>query len=354
MVTDCLRGGTENSLTPAMLDTVVARAKSTNRVLITGVTGFVGSHMAEYALERGAKVYGTVRTRSPRENIVHLDKLNLVECDLMDRTSVESVLCAVNPTHIIHLAAHSYVGGSWSLPVETLTNNIIGQTNLLEAVMAVAVRDLPRIMIAGSSEEYGMAFRDELPLTEHSPLRPMSPYAVSKVAQDMMGYQYFKSYKMPIIRARAFNHEGPRRGASFVTSSFAIQIAAIEAGLQDPVIHVGDLTTQRDYTDVRDIVRGYWYLVTQGEPGEVYNLCSNRIWYIQEVLDYLLKLSDVKVQVLQDTSRMRPSDVPVLRGSYDKINLAFSWVPIIPFERTLKDIISYWRQRVKYDTPRPS
>jgi len=204
----------------------------------------------------------------------------------------------------------------------------------------------PRFLVVGSSEEYGHVEDDELPIKETNPLRPLSPYAVSKVGQDLMGYQYWKSYGMLIIRSRAFNHEGPRRGDVFVTSNFARQVAEIEAGLRDPVILVGDLTPRRDYSDVRDIVRGYWTLLERGEPGEVYNLCSGRSWSIQQVLDFLLEQSRVRdIKVQTDPSRLRPSDVMVLEGDPSKVEKATGWKVEIPFERTLKDLLAYWRQR---------
>jgi GDP-4-dehydro-6-deoxy-D-mannose reductase len=200
--------------------------------------------------------------------------------------------------------------------------------------------------VVGSSEEYGLVTEDEIPIRETNPLRPLSPYAVSKVAQDLMGYQYWKSYGLPIVRSRAFNHEGPRRGDVFVTSNFARQVAEIEAGLRDPVIYIGDLKPRRDYSDVRDIVRGYWALVERGEPGEVYNLCSGKSWAIQRVLDFLLEQSQVKgISVQTDPARLRPSDVMVLEGDPSKIEKATGWKVEIPFERTLKDLLGYWRQR---------
>ena len=315
------------------------------QLLITGITGFVGSHMAEHALAQGAEVFGSFRWRSKTDNIDHLrSKVTLVESDLRDLSSVRALLEAANPTHVIHLAAQSFVHASWKTPAETLTTNILAQVNLLEGLRGLKMS--PRFLVVGSSEEYGHVEDDELPITETNPLRPLSPYAVSKVGQDLMGYQYWKSYGMLIIRSRAFNHEGPRRGDVFVTSNFARQIAEIEAGLRDPVILVGDLTPRRDYSDVRDIVRGYWTLLERGEPGEVYNLCSGRSWSIQQVLDFLLEQSrvkDIKVQV--EPSRLRPSDVMVLEGDPSKVEKATGWKVEIPFERTLKDLLAYWRQR---------
>jgi GDP-4-dehydro-6-deoxy-D-mannose reductase len=246
---------------------------------------------------------------------------------------------------VIHLAAQSFVGTSWHMPSETLATNINAQLNLLEGLRALNLS--PRFLAIGTSEEYGLVYPDEVPIRETNPLRPLSPYAVSKVAQDMMGYQYFKSYGLPIIRTRAFNHEGPRRGEVFVTSSFAKQVAEIEAGLRAPVIFVGDLKPTRDYSDVRDIVRGYWALLDHGEPGEVYNLCSGRPWAIQQVLDFLLAESRNKsISVETDPARLRPSDVMVLDGDPSKIRNATGWAVEIPFEQTLRDLLAYWRQRV--------
>ncbi len=315
------------------------------RLLITGITGFVGSHMAEYALAHGAEVFGSSRWRSRTENIEHLrSQIKLIECDLRDLASVRGLLETAEPTHVVHLAAQSFVGASWQTPAETLSTNIISQVNLLEGIRRFSIA--PRVLVVGSSEEYGFVCPDELPIRETNPLRPLSPYAVSKVAQDMMGYQYFMSYGLPIIRTRAFNHEGPRRGEVFVTSNFAKQVAEIEAGMREPMMSVGDLTPRRDFSDVRDVVRGYWLLLERGEPGEVYNLCSGRSWAIQQVLEFLLEQSRVKrIAVETDPARLRPSDVMILEGDSSKIRKATGWEVEIPFERTLKDLLAYWRQR---------
>ena len=315
------------------------------RVLITGITGFVGSHMAEYALAQGAQVFGSARWRSRSENIEHLrGKVEMVDCDLRDVASVRRLLTTANPTHVIHLAAQSFVGSSWHTPAETLANNTACQVNLLETIREV--KSPPRFLVIGTSEEYGLVHPDEVPIRETNQLRPLSPYAVSKVAQDLMGFQYFQSYGLPIIRARAFNHEGPRRGDVFVTSNFAKQVAEIEAGLRKPVIFVGDLKPRRDYSDVRDIVRGYWILLERGEAGEVYNLCSGRSWTIQQVLDFYLREARVRdISVETDPARMRPSDVMILEGDPARI-AKLGWKVQIPFEQTLGDLLAYWRQRI--------
>jgi GDP-D-mannose dehydratase len=666
--------------------------------LITGITGFVGSHMAEYALSRGALVLGSSRWRSKTENVEHLrSRITLVESDLRDLSSVQALVESANPSHVIHLAAQSFVGASWQTPAETLSTNIIAQVNLLEAIRGLRMN--PRVLAVGSSEEYGMVYEDELPIRETNPLRPLSPYAVSKVAQDLMAYQYFKSYGLSIVRSRAFNHSvsrytpvllrddrtglldiryigemrrykrtgsrggrllddgtvvwdmrrhpvsvwadgkwskinhlschplragdrvlrlvssagivevtgdhsvmapgadgriarsardlvvgdrvtlvalpesagmwvhedvawllgffvaegcvtngkvrienkdrkclercaevllqhfgidsyfaegqrgawrltarrpqafahwlraqvyaadgnkrvprsilnarvdgklaflrgycegdglraghgtyefesfkttspilalglsylvanttrqracmntevgvtgtcyvikltsgnagherwgrhldipddivkkievvpydgevwdfetedhvfhaglgrnlvhntGPRRGEVFVESNLAKQVAEIEAGVSEPVVHVGDLRPRRDFSDVRDIVRGYWLLLERGVPGEVYNLCSGRAWAIQEVLDFLLDHATVKgITVTADPARFRPSDVMVLEGDPSKVENATGWKTEIPLQRTLAELLNYWRERVR-NTPR--
>jgi len=316
------------------------------KFLITGITGFVGSHLAEYLLSLGEhEIFGIYRWRSRMENISHLlNKVSLLECDLKDAVSTREVIRKIRPDGIFHLAAQSYVPMSWIAPQETLTTNIISQLNIFEAVRAENLDC--RIQIAGSSEEYGKVFPDEVPIKETNPLRPLSPYGVSKVAQDLLGYQYFMSYGMKIVRTRAFNHEGPRRGEVFVTSNFCKQIAEIEKGKREPVVYVGNLEAVRDFTDVRDTVRAYYLVLTKGKPGEVYNICTGKGYKIKEILDILLSLTKVKVEVKVDPKRLRPSDVTLLLGDPTKIKNELGWEPKIPIEKTLKDLLDYWRERV--------
>jgi GDP-4-dehydro-6-deoxy-D-mannose reductase len=316
------------------------------RILITGITGFVGSHLAEYALERGAEVFGSIRWRSKMEHMERLsDRVTLIESDLRDLLSVRTVLEQAQPDYIIHLAAQSFVAASWKTPVETFYTNVVCQMNLFEGMRQLG--SSARFLVIGSSEEYGLVEPHELPIRETTPLRPLSPYAVSKVAQDLMGWQYFKSYGMHIVRARAFNHTGPRRGETFATSNFAKQIAEMEAGLREPIVQVGDLKPTRDFSDVRDIVRGYWLLLERGAPGEVYNLCSGLEWSIERVLNFLIGKSSLpQIEIRQDPARLRPSDVPVLRGSRQKIESALGWRTTIPLEQTLTDLLEYWRHRI--------
>jgi GDP-4-dehydro-6-deoxy-D-mannose reductase len=189
-----------------------------------------------------------------------------------------------------------------------------------------------------------MVYPDEVPIRETNPLRPLSPYAVSKVTQDMLGYQYWMSWKVDSVRTRGFNHEGPRRGPVFVASDFAKQIADIEKGRKAPVVHVGNLEAQRDFSDVRDMVRGYWLALEKCEPGEVYNICTGRSWRIREVLDLLLSMAKTRIEVRQDPARLRPSDVPILLGDCTKFVKQTGWQPTIPFEQTLREMLEYWRQ----------
>ena len=316
------------------------------RVLITGITGFAGSHLAEYALDQeGVDVYGIRRWRSRTENIDHLvDQLNIVECDLRDAASVTSMIDGIRPDWIFHLAAQSHVPTSWHAPAESLETNIIGQLNLFEALRQTGCD--ARIQIAGSSEEYGLVHRDEVPITEANPLRPLSPYAVSKVTQDLLAYQYFRSYGTHTIRTRGFNHTGPRRGEVFVVSNFAKQIALIEAGARKLVIRVGNLEAERDFTDVRDVVRAYWLIVEHGDAGDVYNIASGKTWRIQDVLDLLLSFSEVDINIEVDPARLRPSDVELLLGDASKLKAVTGWEPVIPFEQTARETLDYWRARV--------
>jgi GDP-4-dehydro-6-deoxy-D-mannose reductase len=317
------------------------------RILITGITGFAGSHLADYVLAEhpGVEVYGLYRWRSRRENIEHLEgRIRLIEADLGDMTALRAALERSRPDAIFHLAAQSFVPTSWTAPAETFHINVSGQIHLFEAIRSLGID--PVVHLACSSEEYGLVHPDETPITEQNPLRPLSPYAVSKVAQDFLGYQYFMSYGLRAVRTRGFNHEGPRRGEVFVMSNFAKQIASIEAGLREPVMRVGNLDAVRDFTDVRDMVRAYWLAAERGAPGEVYNIASGRGITIREMLDRLLAMSTVEVRVETDPERLRPSDVEVLLGDASKFRAATGWEPVIPLEQTLADSLDYWRGRL--------
>jgi len=316
-------------------------------VLITGITGFAGSHLADYILQShpGVEVHGLVRWRSRLENILHLkDKIKLHEADLKDGVSLKKCLEEVKPDRIFHLAAQSFVPTSWRCPSETFTINAVGQINLFEAVLSLKLS--PKIQVAGSSEEYGLALPEEMPMKETNLLRPLSPYAVSKVAQDLLAYQYFKSYGLKTVRTRGFNHTGPRRGEVFICSSFAKQIAEIEKKKRKPVIYAGNLEAKRDFTDVRDIVRAYWLSLEKGKEGEVYNIGSGKAYSMKEVLDILLSLASINIKIDIDPARLRPSDVPILVSDCTKFTQLTGWKPIIPFKQSLQDLLDYWRERI--------
>jgi len=317
------------------------------RALITGISGFVGSHLAEYLLEHtdwhaAGTVYG------PEENIEHLrDRLEFYPAELSELETVISIVERAKPDYIFHLAAQPLVSLSRRDPWGTLAINIHLQLNILEAVARLG--SAARILVVGSSEEYGRVQPDELPIKETNPLRPTSPYAVSKVAQDMLGLQYHLSHQLFTVRVRSFNHIGPRQRLGFVAPDFASQIAEAEAGLREPVIQVGNLEPQRDFSDVRDVVRGYHLLITLGEAGEVYNLGSEQAHSVREMLETLLAMAKIPITVEQDPERLRPTNVPVIVGDCTKLREQTGWRPQIPFAQSLRDVLDYWRERIRED-----
>jgi len=315
------------------------------RALIMGIAGFAGSHLAEYLLAHtDLEVCGVVHRRD--ENIIHLrDRLTLFRGDLRDYESVLAILAQAKSDFVFHLAAQSSVSTSWQDPWATLESNIRSQLNVLQAVVDLGLS--VNILVVGSNEEYGRVFPDELPIAETNPLRPDSPYGVSKVAQDLLGLQYHFSHSLHVVRVRPFNHIGPRQSERFVAPAFAKQIAEVEAGLKPPMVQVGNLEAKRDFTDVRDVVRAYWLILNEGEPGEVYNIGSGVPRSIRALLDILLSLSDVEIAIEQAPSRLRPSDVPVSYCDFTKLRERTGWEPTIPFEESLRDVLDYWRKKVE-------
>lgn len=320
------------------------------KILITGITGFVGSHLADYVLANhpAVEIYGLVRWRSPMDNLVHIppNRLKLYYGDLIDLGSLIRTLGEATPEIIFHLAAQSYVKTSFEAPVDTLQTNVIGTTNLLEAVRLTQIN--PVIHICSSSEVYGQVREDEVPIKEDCPFRPASPYAVSKVAEDMVAFQYWLSYGVKTIRTRMFTHTGPRRGKVFAESAFARQIALIEKKKQEPVLRVGNLDSIRTFSDVRDAVKAYWLLVNKCRPGDVYNIGGDRTMKVGEMLDLLLDFSPVKgrVDIKVDPKLLRPSDVTLQIPDCSKFKSETGWKVQIPFEQTLEDMLNYWRERV--------
>lgn len=320
-----------------------------SKILITGIGGFVGSHLADYILVNfpNVQVLGLVRWWEPKENIKHIsDKIKLCYGDLVDMPSLETILREHKPDVIFHLAAQSYVDFSFLAPITTLETNIIGTANLLEVIKKLKVGSGydPIVQIASSSECYGQVKENEVPIKENNPFRPASPYAVSKVAEDMLSFQYWLSWGIKTIRTRMFTHTGPRRGEVFVESNFAKQIAAIEAGLQEPVVKVGNLDSIRTFLDIKDAIKAYWLLVKKCFPGEVYNIGGVETMTVGKMLNKLLKLSKVKnIEVKVDPARLRPSDVTLQIPCIDKFVKETGWKPEIKFDRTLEDLLNYWR-----------
>jgi len=320
------------------------------KVLITGATGFVGSHLIEYCLTKAnVKLYGTVFSYHSKDELKNIEsvksKIKLLKCDLTNKNDVIRILKEVKPDKIFHLAAQSFVPVSWKDPQNTLFNNIVSELNIFEVLKGMKLD--PVIQIAGSSEEYGLVRKEEIPIKESNLLRPLSPYAVSKITQDMLASQYHRSNNLKTVITRAFNHTGPRRDKRFVTSWFAYQIASIEVGLQKPVIKVGNLDSYRDFSDVRDMVRAYWLATEKCKYGEPYNIGSGKTYQIKEVLSMLLSFSKSKIKIEKDPQLMRPSDVPILQCDCRKFKKATGWNPKINFETTLKDILNYWRKEIK-------
>lgn len=318
------------------------------KILITGITGTVGGLLARelMAQQPQAEIFGTYRWRSRMENVDAIKQsLHLRECDVRDASSVRRLISDVRPDHIYHLAAQSNVVASRHAPADTISTNVVGLVNMLEAMRESSPGS--RLLVPGSSEEYGLQYADELPIKETNTLRPLSPYAVSKITQDMTALQYVESYHLHLIRTRAFNHTAPGREDVFVESSFAHQIADIEAGLRPPVIHVGNLDIVRDYSDARDIVRAYILALEKCDPTEVYNICSGRGRRIGDLLDILLQISGVKAEIKQDPARLRDREAPVIVGDSSRFRAITGWAPTIPFEQTLSDILEAWRRKVK-------
>lgn len=321
----------------------IHRTEQIVRVLITGIGGFVGRHLAQHLLATTPQVelHGTVLT----EPSASLDAtISQHALDLRDSAAVAALFQAVQPEQVYHVAAMAAVGRSFHAAWETIENNTRAQLNVIEGCLSLRPR--PRLLIVSSGEIYGPAAPEHLPTDENAPLRPSSPYSVSKVAQDMLGLQYFLSHQLAAIRVRPFNHLGPGQSEGFVAPDFAMQIARVEQGVQEPRIFVGNLTPRRDFTDARDVVRAYALLMRHGQPGEVYNVASGQTHTIRELLDALLGLTDARIEVCEDPQRLRPAVIPILWGDAGRLRDLTGWQPGIPFEQTLMDVLDDCRQRV--------
>lgn len=317
-------------------------------VMITGVTGFAGSYLAEYLVNKpDVNVFGLKRWNSPLENIYSvMDKINLINFDLGDPHSIYRAVKEVKPDKIFHLAAQSYVPMSFKAPIDTMRANVFGTINLLEAVLENGLD--PVIHVCTSSEVYGQVTQEDLPIDESTPFRPQSPYGVSKVAEDMLAYQYYQTYGLKIVRTRSFTHTGPRSKQVFVAPAFAKQIAEIELGVKkDNTVYVGNLDSVRTFLDIRDMVEAYWTLTEKGTYGEAYNIAGDYTCTVGEMLNVLLTMTEVKPEIVVDPELLRKSDVTLQVPDTRKFKAATNWTPRIEFKETLSDILNFWREQVR-------
>jgi GDP-4-dehydro-6-deoxy-D-mannose reductase len=320
----------------------LANGKGDVRVLITGISGFVGGHLANHIATQhpSAVIHGTVFTSALKHDFAHCHQV-----DLRDESAVYRLIKEIQPEYIYHLAAQAFVPRSFSHPWETIESNVRSQLNLTTACIQAGIA--PRMLAVSSAEVYGVVGPGQVPMSEELPLRPSSPYSVSKVTQDMLALQYHTSHNLPIMRARPFNHFGPGQNARFVAPAFAMQIAKIEAGSQPPVIEVGDLSAKRDFTDVRDIVAAYRLILEQGTPGQVYNVASGKAYTIRALLDVLIAQVGQKIEIRVDKARLRPVDIPILLGDTSRLQEETGWSPTISFEQSLADILNDCRKRIE-------
>jgi len=315
------------------------------QVLVTGAGGFVGNHLLTFLRDQpDMQLHGTL-SHAQSEHPLFAGWAQPHVLDLRDPSAVAHLLEVVRPDRIYHLAGQAYVPRSFEAPWETIENNVRGQLNLLQTIHDLHLET--RILVAGSAEMYGAAQPADLPLKETQPFAPSSPYSVSKITQDMLALQYFTSYGLFTVRVRAFNHIGPGQNSRFAVSSFAAQIGRIELGQSEPIVYVGNLSAERDFTDVRDIVRAYVMALEQGPAGAVYNVCSGTAYSMQTILDQLVALSTHPIEIRTAADRFRPVEIPRLVGDYSRLRQHTGWQPQISLEQTLQDVLTDWRQRLR-------
>lgn len=314
------------------------------KALITGIRGFVGGHLTRYLLERGDEVAGLDTDEKEFDIKVDGDMVKLYNGDLRDEDVTSKAIAEFKPDCIFHLAAQSSVKLSFENPFETFSVNLIGTLVLLETVSKL---DMPmKTLIISSSEVYGRLKPEECPVSEDHPMRPINPYAVSKASVDLLARQYHDAYQMPVFIARAFSHSGPGQKTVAVLSDWAFQIAKIDLGLSQPTLKVGNIQVQRDYSDVRDVVRAYIAIVEKGQPGLPYNVCSGRGYKLPDLMEKYRSMTEKEFDVVSDPSRQRPVDIPILTGSFERLKADTGWEPEIPIEKTLADSLEFWRHRL--------
>jgi GDP-4-dehydro-6-deoxy-D-mannose reductase len=325
------------------------------RAFVTGIAGFVGSYLAEALIARRVEVHGLVIPGGPLDNLDEIrgtampsGALRLYEADLGDLEGLVKLIEEVRPEQVYHLAAASSVRRSQENPGETFQVNVMGTWNLLEATRRAGVS--PRILLVSSAEAYGESARLPRPTREEDALLPLTPYGASKAATELIATKYVESFGLDIVRVRPFPHTGPRHAAHFVFPDFAKQVAEIDAGLREPILHTGSLDVRRDITDVRDMVQAYWLALTGGERGGVYNLCSGMVYSLREVAQLLCSMISKPIRIATQAERLRPHDLAVLAGSNQRFRDRSGWTAAIPLARTLGDLVGYWKGRLGMST----
>ncbi len=316
------------------------------RIFITGATGFAGSHLVNQLVASGHQIIALVHPASSHQQLPDNHLITPIEGDLLNLESLKTAVAQAKPDIVYHLAGQAYPARSWEDPAFTLAVNTGGTANLLEAAVQYG---RPRVVVVTSAEIYGLIHREDLPLTEATIPQPGHPYGISKWAAGKLVSVYWQRYQLPVVEARPFNHIGPHQALGFVVTDFASQLAKIKLGLKPATISVGNLSAQRDFTDVRDVVQAYIALAEKGHPGEAYIICSGEAVSIHTLLDTLVELAGVKVNVEYDPARMRPSDTPCLYGSYAKIQEHTGWQPQITLRQSLSDALDDWLERLKPD-----
>ncbi len=313
------------------------------KVLITGASGFTGGYLCEhFLLQEKYEISGTYHREESLEHSPIKDKINVKNIDLLNGERVLNLIEEIKPDYVVHLAAASSPQQSFKDPIDTFTTNVSAEINLLEAIRKANLVKT-RILITSSCEVYGYVKTEDLPVSESTSLRPATPYAVSKLTQDYLALQYYIAYNLQCIRVRPFNHIGPRQSSRFVVSDFSKQIAEIEKGKREPVVHAGNLDAKRDFTDVRDIVKAYELLLQKGAAGEVYNIGSGVSYSARDILNILLELTTSNITLKIDSKKMRPGDMPDIVCSNKKLMKLTGWKPEIPLKQTLRDTLDYWR-----------
>jgi GDP-4-dehydro-6-deoxy-D-mannose reductase len=314
------------------------------RILITGATGFAGSHLVDRLLAAGHELFALHHQQTTHQALPHHERLQGIEGDLLDQALLETAVSTARPDIIYHLAGQAYPARSWEIPAQTIAVNTGGTANLLQAAVKWG---RPRVVVVTSAEVYGEINADDLPVTEETPAQPRHPYGISKLAAGQLVSLYWQRYQLPVVEARPFNHIGPRQALGFVVPDFASQLAAIKLKQQPPTLSVGNLEAQRDFTDVRDVVRAYMLLAEKGQPGWPYLICSGQPVSIHYLLITLADLAAVEINISYDPVRMRPSDIPCLYGSYARLQQDTGWQPQIHLRQSLADTLADWVERLQ-------